>query len=159
MRRGDVQQQTHSHQQRDERRTAIAQEGQRDAGEGNQFEVPRDDDPALDANPGSNAPRQQRLEGGFAPLGEAQAALDEHCQQRQQRQRARRAELVDQRCVDEIAVDDGNQIGPSQTQSLPEQPSSSDGKQRLENLEGAVGLFRRPWIEPDARAQGYARRE
>ena len=128
----------------DERRAALADEGQRDAGQRDEARDAADDDKRLQHDDGGEAHGGERADVGFRPGRRDNAADGEAQIQQQHTGRAEQARLLGDDREDEVALGDGDAaLGYGLTAHAPadagaEQVAVGDGIQALHQLEAAA---------------------
>ncbi len=132
----------------DERRAAVADERQRDAGERHHLDDAADDDESLDADDRGEADGEQLLEGPVGAQGDAQAGTDDQDERHQHGGRADEAPLLADGGEDEVVLRLGDLTGVAASEAGAGQPAVGETVERLDDL---VALVERvgPRVEPD----------
>ena len=138
---------------REQRRAAVRDERQRDARQRHELEVARRDDERLDADHEAETRGEQRPEVVGRRGRDAQAALDHHEVEPEDRQHPDQPQLLAQRGEREVGVDRGNRHLPADHRQAAAEPRADQAaaRERVQRLDHLVARAERvlEGIEPD----------
>ncbi len=131
-----------------QRGSAVADEGQGDAGQRDELDDATDDDERLEPHDRGEAGGEQLLEGVLGAQRDAQPAADEQQVRGEHRRATEQPELLADRREDEVVLGLGHLVGGAPAQPGAEHPAVAEAVDRLDDLVAAVERAR-PRIDPD----------
>ena len=134
---GDGEKDTHGREGHDERRPAVAEEGQGDAGQGQQLDDHADVDEGLERQPGRDAHRHEAAEGVGSMHGDADAPPGQEQEEGDDEEAADEAELLADDGEDEVVLGRRErQAGglAALPEPLPEDTAESQGVEAVHRL-------------------------
>ena len=153
-----AQQQGERDEGREQRRAAVAHEGQRDAGQRDEPRDAADDDERLQRDRRDEADRGERRHVGLRARSGREAADREHEEAQHDRRRAEQPELLADRREDEVGRDERDARGQPLPEPDADQPARREREERLHELVAlARGVGER--VEPDVDARPHVAEE
>ena len=135
------------HVVREQRRTAIGHERQRDTGQRNDTGDAADDDERLKADERGQPGGQQLFERMARAYGDAQTRRDDEEERDEDRRRSGKTQLFTDRSEDEVGFDPGHLVRPTEAESGARQTAFGHREGAFDDLESlALGVL--PRVDP-----------